>query len=50
MSHKFIIQVLEKMNFDTSFIKIINTLFSSQVAHIADSGKLSEPIRIERGV
>src|SRR6185295_7540263 len=50
MSHKFIIQVLEKMNFDNNFIKIVKTLFSLQVAHIADSGRLSEPIRVERGV
>ncbi|CAG8780867.1 16433_t:CDS:1, partial [Gigaspora rosea] len=29
---------------------VINALFFLQVAHIVDSGQISEPIRVERGV
>ncbi|CAG8740397.1 14212_t:CDS:1, partial [Ambispora leptoticha] len=38
------------MNFDPKFTRIVNTLFSTQQAHITASGKISEPFKVERGV
>ncbi|CAG8675751.1 2215_t:CDS:2, partial [Ambispora leptoticha] len=50
VNHNFIQIVLEKMNFDQRFINIISSLFTTQKAHIIDSGMISEPFRVERGI
>jgi hypothetical protein len=50
ISHQFMNLILEKMNFDSKFINIINTLFSTQQAYISDHGRISEPFKVNRGV
>jgi exonuclease III len=50
INHEFLEIVLEKMNFNTSFIAVIKNLFANQEAHILDSGQLSKSFRVERGV
>ena len=50
VNHGYLRMVLNKMNFDKKFVNIVNALFSSQQAYITDSGLLSEPFRVERGV
>ena len=50
VNHDFLQLVLEKMNFNLKFRKLIKNLFNNQEAHIFESGLLSEPFRVERGV
>jgi hypothetical protein len=38
------------MGFNSKFTSIINNLFLHQQAHIIDSGIISEPFKVERGV
>jgi len=42
--------VLAKMNFDTKFSNAVNALFLSQQAYVTDTGLVSEPFKVERGV
>ena len=50
VNHQFLQIVLEKMNFDHRFIRIISSLFATHRAHIVDKGRISSPFRVERGV
>jgi hypothetical protein len=50
VSHDFLKLTLENMNFDTKFINLVHNLFSSQEAHIIETGNISKPFRVERGV
>src|ERR1043165_3167793 len=50
VNYKFLKIVLNKMNFDPKLVKLVENLFSNQVAHIVEGNNLSEPFRVERGV
>jgi len=50
VNHTYLQEVLTKMKFDPKFIQTISTLFSEQTAFIADSGVISEPFKVNRGV
>ncbi|CAG8649630.1 12645_t:CDS:2 [Ambispora leptoticha] len=50
VNHSYLQMVLQKMSFDPKFTKIVNTLFSTQQAHITANGHISEPFKVERGV
>ncbi|CAG8688153.1 17532_t:CDS:2, partial [Gigaspora rosea] len=50
VNYEYLQGVLTKMKFNPSFIQIIMALFSEQTAYIADSGIMSEPFKVNRGV
>ena len=50
VNHTYLATLLGKMNFHSTFISLIQNLFSNQEAHIISSGKISAPFRVERGV
>src|ERR1043165_1187674 len=50
VNHNYLSEVLRKMNFNSTFRRLIRTLFTNQEAHIIAAGKISAPFRVERGV
>src|SRR5260364_158463 len=50
VNHSYLLRVLGKMGFSPVFVKLIQNLFGNLIAHITDTGLLSTPFKIRRGV